>query len=301
MKELIVIVIYAQIASGHILLTVRSCASVAIKVEKAPPFFFTCSMMMLWRISGVNFVHFGAGKSVLKHNFFDFDLKRSKHFEVTSHLWLICPWLSNSEHFGACCNLLSASEQKIWPFNWRKVRKKSWPMITSKSDPRGHTGLKLCVHVLVMGYYRLIDFHQNRTGSGDFLGRLHAEYPLFGVESPIFGIVHSILTDQSFNLDVGALVGKVHTISAKQKTILTDSIQFRKCIIGLCKMFPSPRLPSLGRLLSRLPCDSPWVFPDRPNFHVRRTCGPVSNQRRFPNSGGQWQVGPAAACVAFDW
>ena len=64
--ELSVIAIYTQIASGHILLAVRGCASVAIfsKVDKAPPYFFTCSMMMLWRTSGVNFVHFGAGKSV---------------------------------------------------------------------------------------------------------------------------------------------------------------------------------------------------------------------------------------------
>ena len=89
---------------------------------------------------------------------------------VTSHLWLICQWLNNSEHFGACCNLLSFSEQKIWPFNWRKVRKKSWPMMTSKSDRRGHPGLKLCVRVSVMGYYRVINFHQNRRGSGIFLG-----------------------------------------------------------------------------------------------------------------------------------
>ena len=43
MKELSVIAIYTQIGSGHILLAVRSSASVAIfsKVEKAPPFFFT--------------------------------------------------------------------------------------------------------------------------------------------------------------------------------------------------------------------------------------------------------------------
>ena len=43
-------------------------------------------------------------------------------------------------------------------------------MMTSKSDPRGHPGLKLCVHVSVMGYYRFINFHQNRKGSGIFLG-----------------------------------------------------------------------------------------------------------------------------------
>ena len=43
-------------------------------------------------------------------------------------------------------------------------------MMTSKSDPRGHPGLKLCVHVSVMGYYRFINFHQNRRGSGIFLG-----------------------------------------------------------------------------------------------------------------------------------
>ena len=43
-------------------------------------------------------------------------------------------------------------------------------MMTSKSDSRGHPGLKLCVHVSVMGYYRFINFHQNRRGSGIFLG-----------------------------------------------------------------------------------------------------------------------------------
>ena len=43
-------------------------------------------------------------------------------------------------------------------------------MMTSKSDPIGHPGLKLCVHVSVMGYYRFIIFHQNRRGSGIFLG-----------------------------------------------------------------------------------------------------------------------------------
>ena len=44
--ELSVIAIYAQIASGHILLAVRSCASVAIfsKVEMAMSFFFAYSM-----------------------------------------------------------------------------------------------------------------------------------------------------------------------------------------------------------------------------------------------------------------
>ena len=49
MKELSVIAIYTQIASGHILLAVRSCASVVIfsKVEKALPSFFTYSITML--------------------------------------------------------------------------------------------------------------------------------------------------------------------------------------------------------------------------------------------------------------
>ena len=98
------------------------------------------------------------------------------------------------------------------------------------------------------------------------------------------------VADHSFNLDVNALVGKVLTISAKRKTISAESIQFKKCLFGNCKRFPSSRLPSLGCLLSRMPCDSPWVFPDRPNFHVKQTCDPVSNQRRFPNSGGQLQV-----------
>ena len=45
--------------------------------------------------------------------------------------------------------------------------------MTSKSDPRGHPGLKLCVHVSVMGYYRFTNFRRNRRGSGSkwhFLG-----------------------------------------------------------------------------------------------------------------------------------
>ena len=136
---------------------------------------------------------------------------------------------------------------------------------------------------------------------------------LFGVEALTFGIVHSILTDQSFNLDVNALVGKVHTISAKQKTISAESIQFRKCLIGFCKRSPSPRIPSLGQLLSRLPCDSPWVFPDRPNFHVRRTfvskctqlgarkqSAPLSEFARSVTGWGRFRA-PLHACLAFDW
>ena len=116
-------------------------------------------------------------------------------------------------------------------------------------------------------------------------------------------MVHSILADHSFNLDVNALVGKVHTISAKRKTISAESTQFRRCLIGFRKGFPSSRLPSLGRLLSRLPCDSPRVFPDHPNFHVKQTFDPVSNQRRFPNSGGQLQVkvGSGQRCLCGAW
>ena len=107
------------------------------------------------------------------------------------------------------------------------------------------------------------------------------------METSTFDIVHSILADHSFNLDVYALVGKVHTISAKRKTISTESIQFRKCLMGFCKRVPSSRLPSL----------------DRPNFHVKQTCDPVSNQRRFPNSGGQLQVrvGSGQRCLCGAW
>ena len=94
-----------------------------------------------------------------------------------------------------------------------------------------------------------------------------------------FGVVHSILAVHSFNLDINALANRV------------------------LQRFPSPRLPSLGQLLFRLPCDSPWVFPDRLNFHVRRTCDPVNNQCRFPNSGGQWEVGvgPGQRCLCGVW
>ena len=150
-------------------------------------------MTILWRISGVNFVLFGAGKSVENIVFRLRPLKVKGHFEVTSHLWLICQWLNNSEHFDTCCNLLSASDQKIWPFNWRKVRKKSWHMMTSKSDPRGHPGLKLCVHFLVMGFYRFINFHQNRSGSGISLGDFTWNDPrdsFSSLTSSLFEIVH---------------------------------------------------------------------------------------------------------------
>ena len=50
---------------------------------------------------------------------------------------------------------------------------KSWPMMTSKSDPRGHTGLKLCVHFSVMEYYRFTIFaeiEESRGQNDAFLG-----------------------------------------------------------------------------------------------------------------------------------
>ena len=53
--------------------------------------------------------------------------------------------------------------------------------MTSKSDPRGHPGLKLCVHVSVMGCYRFTNFRRNRRGSGSnwhFLGWFHMEWPI---------------------------------------------------------------------------------------------------------------------------
>ena len=52
--------------------------------------------------------------------------------------------------------------------------------MTSKSDPRGHPGLKLCVHVSVMGCYRFTNFRRNRRGSGSkwhFFGWFHMEWP----------------------------------------------------------------------------------------------------------------------------
>ena len=54
--------------------------------------------------------------------------------------------------------------------------------MTSKSDPRGHPGLKVCVHVSVMGYYRFTNFRRNRRGSGSkwrFFGWFHIEWPLW--------------------------------------------------------------------------------------------------------------------------
>ena len=55
--------------------------------------------------------------------------------------------------------------------------------MTSKSDPRGHPGLKLCIHVSVMGYYRFTNFRRSRRGSGHrsgskwyFFGWFHMEY-----------------------------------------------------------------------------------------------------------------------------
>ena len=165
MKELSVIAIYTPIASGHILLAVRILRFFQ-KLKRLRHSF----LHVQWRCYDSHLVLISSileQAKVFKTQFFRlWPLKVKGHFKVTSHLWLICQWLNNSEHFGACCNLLSASEQKIWPFNWRKVRKKSWPMMTSKSDPRGHPGLKLCVRVSVMGYYRVINFHQNRRGRG---------------------------------------------------------------------------------------------------------------------------------------
>ena len=53
--------------------------------------------------------------------------------------------------------------------------------MTSKSDPRGHPGLKLCAHVSVMGCYRFTNFCRNRRGSGSkwhFFGWFHMEWPI---------------------------------------------------------------------------------------------------------------------------
>ena len=162
----------------------RSCASVAIfsKVWKGSAILFYMFnddvMTHIW----CSFRSILEQAKVFKTLIFRlWPLKVKSHFEVTSYLWLICQWLNNSEHFGAYCNLLSALEQKIWPFNWRKVRKKSWPMMTSKSDPRGHPGLKLCVHVSVMGCHRFTNFRRNRRGSGSkwhFFGWFHMEWPI---------------------------------------------------------------------------------------------------------------------------
>ena len=125
--ELSIIAIYTQIASGHILLAVRSCVSVAIfqKLKRLRHSF----LHVQWRCYDAHLVLISSileQAKVFKTQFWFrlCPLKVKGHLEITSYLWLICQWLNNSEHFGAYCNLLSALEQKILPFNWRKVRKK---------------------------------------------------------------------------------------------------------------------------------------------------------------------------------
>ena len=73
--------------------------------------------------------------------------------------------------------------------------------MTSKSDPRGHPGLKLCVHVSVMGYYRFINFHQNRRGSGIFLGDFTWNDPELSVSALLLS-----LTWGAFRLGGGGYV-----------------------------------------------------------------------------------------------
>ena len=72
-------------------------------------------------------------------------------------------------------------------------------MMTSKSDPRGHPGLKLCVHVSVMGYYRFINFHQNRRGSGIFLGDFTWNDPnIISQQFTLISIISNLLPVRQF-------------------------------------------------------------------------------------------------------
>ena len=71
-------------------------------------------------------------------------------------------WYYFSSRFGS----LNALEQKLQPFECCNARKKSLPLMTSKSDPRGQMGLKMRVHAFVIGLCRCANFYQNRKGSG---------------------------------------------------------------------------------------------------------------------------------------
>ena len=64
-------------------------------------------------------------------------------------------------------------------------------MMTSKSDPRGHPGLKLCVHVSVMGQAIgspiFAEIEGGRGQNGTFLGDFTWNDPSFS--SQIFTVV----------------------------------------------------------------------------------------------------------------
>ena len=104
--------------------------------------------------------------------------------------------------------------------------------------------------------------------------------------------MHSILADHSFNLDVNALVGKVHTISAKRKTISAESIQFRKCLIRNCKRFPSSPWLSVIQTALWLPVSLPWSpkLPCQTNVWPRKQSGPFSEFGRSVTGQGRFRA-----------
>ena len=95
-------------------------------------------------------------------------------------------------------------------------------MMTSISDPRGHPGLKLCVHVSVMGYYRFINFHQNRRGSGIFLGDFTWNDPAVIVAIP-WNTIPAILILVNYFFDIKVYI-MVQRHTCKQVYNFCDQI-----------------------------------------------------------------------------
>ena len=60
--------------------------------------------------------------------------------------------------------VLNTLEQKLQAVECCNTREKSWHLMTSKFDPRGHPGLKFCTNASFMGHYGYTNFHPNRRG-----------------------------------------------------------------------------------------------------------------------------------------
>ena len=178
-----VITIDTLIASGHlsifaIYLQIETGISKSFKVLAT---FLAHSIAMFYQWPVPNIGDFRWGKSIKKMHFFllwPWNVKG--HSEVMTLSWLKYWCLDSCNYFSTRCGRLNALEQKLQAVECCNTREKSWPSMTSKSDPRCQMGLEMCVDAFVIVLYWWANFHQNRMGSDTktlFSVRFHVEWP----------------------------------------------------------------------------------------------------------------------------
>ena len=104
---------------------------------------------------------FSSGWKYLKYIFLLWAWKINSLSEFMTLSTLICWWLNSKCYFSSRFGRLSALEQTLWAFECCNTREKSWPLMTSKSDPGGYSGVKCCAPASFMRRYRYTNFHQN--------------------------------------------------------------------------------------------------------------------------------------------